>query len=326
VRSGRGGQVPGPSLRRPWPTKGSGGLVDEFHRHVDAIHPGLDWELGKGQVAQHVLVVTSAGNAELRSLAERWRLAGPEPDATFEYASARTADPSALESKLVLDGIELALADIRIGVTVDDDRQVLDLVVFHPRFPDLNESTRATVSYLMLDWLLGEDGVERWVGTINWTTEPPPAAVAPDALPEILAGLRARHPEPSWVILEGEGPGGPRILIVTRRPLKRVEHPLFDLHGTIELPFSQQTPDGLPAAPALDWLRAFEDQLLSAHGEDLLLVAAHETTRGRRTIHLYCDSQGRGPAAVEDFVTTCQWPGAQVNWVLDPGKAIAPYQ
>src|SRR5688572_19683652 len=84
-----------------------GGLVDEFSTHVVAIHPDLEWELSKGQVAEHVLVVTSAGNPELRSLAERWRLAGPEPDATFEYASARAPDPGALDKRLVFDGVDM---------------------------------------------------------------------------------------------------------------------------------------------------------------------------------------------------------------------------
>src|SRR3712207_5558865 len=61
-------------------------LVAELSARVSAIHPELQWEFTAGSDAAHLLVVTSAGDPGLRSLAERWRRASPPPDEIFGYA------------------------------------------------------------------------------------------------------------------------------------------------------------------------------------------------------------------------------------------------
>src|SRR5262245_7083204 len=69
-------------------------LAAELTALVAAIHPGLQWEFTTGSESTHVLVVTSGGDPALRSLAERWRRASPEPDVIFAYAAARPGNPS----------------------------------------------------------------------------------------------------------------------------------------------------------------------------------------------------------------------------------------
>lgn len=217
------------------------------------------------------------------------------------------------------------MAETRFGVQVDDADQVLDLVLHHPKFPLLTETHKAMFGYLVLDWVMGEDGVERWVRLVERFDEAPSGSVPPDALREILSGLKARHPDPTWTILEGTEPDGSRAMVVARRPLKPVEHPLFDLHGELGLHFVERTDEGLPDRPALDRLRAFEDELLSVFGDEVLL-AAHHTAAGTRTFHLYCDRQGSVPPAVDRFVAA-RWPGARNTWSLDPAwEAIAPFR
>lgn len=303
-----------------------GTLPDEIGAHVEAIDSGLEWELGAGQQAKHVLCVTPAGNPALRAVAERWRIAGLAPDATWEYAAARAPDPSAARQILDFEGTRLTLADTRAGISVDDDRQVLDVVVYHPQFASMSHQARGSVAYLVLDWLLGEDGVERWIGTVDTLEDEPSASVPIDAVHEILEGLQARHPEPKWAVLGATGPDGRRVLAVARRPLKRVEYPLFDLHGELALRFDDQTPEGLPAPGALEHLRAFEDKLVAVCGDELLL-AAHQTHAGTRIFHVYCDSQARGRSVVDDLLAGRQWPGARVDWRMDPSwDAIRPFR
>jgi hypothetical protein len=100
------------------------------------------------------------------------------------------------------------LVQTRLGITVDEDRQQVDVAVHHPRFPEMTDGAKATVSFLVLDWLLGEDGVERWVGDVQASDVEPPASLPTDALDEVLVALRQRHPNPSWAILEGEDATG----------------------------------------------------------------------------------------------------------------------
>lgn len=58
-----------------------GALEDEVSAHVAAIHPDLEWGIGNGLHAEHVLCVTSAGVMEHRALPNSgdWRAQLPMP-------------------------------------------------------------------------------------------------------------------------------------------------------------------------------------------------------------------------------------------------------
>src|SRR3954469_8302338 len=138
-------------------------MVDEISGHVHAVHPGLAWELGPGQGAsEHVLVVTAEGDPALRGLARRWRIAAPEPDATWEYSDVRLPAPDVEHVVLRLVEVDLdagsATADVRVEGTA------LDVVVHHPAYPQLPQEARDTATFLLLDAVLGESVVETWIG------------------------------------------------------------------------------------------------------------------------------------------------------------------
>ncbi|MEU4624172.1 hypothetical protein AB0G04_29875 [Actinoplanes sp. NPDC023801] len=114
------------------------GLIEEIAGLVSAIHPDLHWEFAAGTSSRHLLVVSSGGSAELRSLAERWRRAGPPPDETFGYAAARQGRPDALDSaRLSIGGHDLDLADLRFRAEHDDERDWVDVEVWHPAFAQM---------------------------------------------------------------------------------------------------------------------------------------------------------------------------------------------
>ena len=47
------------------------GTVAELGDAVAAVHPDLSWEVAPGDLSAHVLVVTAAGNPDLRAAARR---------------------------------------------------------------------------------------------------------------------------------------------------------------------------------------------------------------------------------------------------------------
>ena len=47
----------------------------------------------------------------------------------------------------------------RLRLSVDEQRQVVDVGFFHPAFRKLPEYTRLQLAFIVLDGLLGEDGV-----------------------------------------------------------------------------------------------------------------------------------------------------------------------
>jgi hypothetical protein len=112
----------------------------------------------------------------------------------------------------------------------------------------LPERTRATPTFLLLDWLLGEDGMERWIGRVEVHLTEPAGTVAAEALPEVVRALGERHPNPTWAVLQGRDNSGQPLLVVARRPLKRIDWPLFDLHGRLTVTGAAASPAEVPEA------------------------------------------------------------------------------
>jgi hypothetical protein len=211
---------------------------------------------------------------------------------------------------------QVELRQARVGVEIDDERQLLDVRVYHPMFASMPEGARGQITFLLLDWLLGEDGVVRWLGGIFPVTGEPEDSIGADALPDVVAGLMSRNDAVTWALLTGERDGAV-VLVTARRPLKWIDYPLFDQHVGVTVGYTDTTPQGLPEPAELDRLRLVEDDLMAALGEHGLFVA-HETSRGTRTWHMYADGE-REDAASRVRAWTASVPGATVTVEPDPG-------
>src|SRR4051794_23493248 len=136
------------------------GTVDRFsegfNARIAAIHPELQWELTPGIGATHALVITSAGNAELRRTAARCVAMAPLRDATWEYHPHRFGDLSLFDHKLGIGGTTLDLSDIRFELAVDEQRRAVDVRCYHPEFARLPDNVRTQITFLALDWSVGE--------------------------------------------------------------------------------------------------------------------------------------------------------------------------
>ena len=264
-------------------------LIDELREHVAAIDPQLDWELAPGTDAEHALVVTSGGNPDLRATAERWRRSAPPADATWEYHAARPPSYGDAAPVLDIDGQRIDLAELSASFAIDDDREEVDVVVHHPRFAEIGEQTAGRVTFLALDWMLGEEGVKRWIGAIDVAPLPPPAAGPLRTIVDAVHELEHSTGEDRWLLLGGEDDEGVPIMVSAARPLKPVEHPLLDTHVSLTLAYEGRE-DGLPTPEELDTLRAFEDDLEGELHDDAFFVA-HASHAGERTFHLYVDGE-----------------------------------
>ena len=270
-------------------------LADEIGRRVHAINADLQWELGPGDTSAHALAVTPGGQAEIRAVAARWLAAAPPADETWSYRSVRAADPSTFESTIELNGHQLELADIRYGLTVNEQNRQIDVVCYHPAFAGLPDDIRGQITFLTLDWALGEDDVEIWIGEITWTVVEPAHSRTPAELRKAVNTVAAG--EDSWVLMRGERKGRP-ILATAASPLRPARWPRFDLHVPIKLPYQRYNEGQLPVDESLAALRGFEDELSAAVSTNGALVA-HETGNRLRTLHFYVDSQTNARAELE---------------------------
>lgn len=301
------------AIARGRPTDISMQLADRIGR----VHPDLEWELGPGLLAEHVLVVTAAGNPARRAVARRWLRAAPPSDQTWEYADLRRPNATAA---IQFDGLpEVEIASTQ--VTVEPDSSAIHVGVHHPAFPQLPVDTQRQVTFLLLDLVLGEEMVETWVGAIDTLTEPPVDAKPIDALLPTVAAFAAEHTlddgSPAWKMLEGIHDG--HLLIATAEyPLRSIRRPHLDTHAAVSIGYPVVRDDGLPEADMLDELRRFEDHLTERLGGSGNLLA-HETSAGTRTLHYYVD--GTTPAGAQLKAAVTGWPHGRVTVTIasDPG-------
>jgi len=272
---------------------------------VGEIHPDLAWELAAGADAEHQLVVTAEGDAELRAVARRWLRSAPAADATWEYADLRqpVAD---------LEGMTLGIADERIGfadvvVAARRDGHRLDVALHHPSFGVLPEGVRNQVAFLALDSTLGEAGTELWIGDVAVLETPPLDGFGLAGLRVAVQDVRATTLDsdghPVWVVLSGESEDGP-VLAVTQVLLSPLLAPQLDQYVSVVVPYTDRTPEGFPGPDSIDELRRLEDHLTERLGGSGRLVA-HQSQAGVRTVHAYVDSTT--PAAEQVRAAVSGW-------------------
>lgn len=285
-----------------------GKLHRDLTDRVRAIHPELAWELTAGRQARHALVVSPEGSPALRPVTERWLRAGPGPDADWEYYPARQPDPVAYTGSVELGGRSFHPGSARFGVETDVERARVHVAVWHPDFPTLDEAVRLQASFLLLDWALGEDDVERWLGEVSVTGADQPYDV--DALRAAVTDLAHRYQHGEWVTVDGLDDRDRPVSVRVRVPFARLDHPLFDLHGRVRMPFE-------PGSVEEAGLDGVQTGLLGRLGDSAILVAV-VTMPGVRTLHLYADSNGVVPDQVATWATQQSIQVTQ-EWRPDPG-------
>lgn len=295
---------------------------DELTRRVQAIHPELTWHFGPGESSEHRLTVSAGGIAAVRPAAERWCRAAPRPDSTWEYRPAQQADPDSLTHRLEIAGHQVELSATRFDVDIDHDARRVHVGVFHPSFAGMPIEARQQVTFLVLDWTLGEDQVERWLGGIDTLTDAPAEARSAQDLVAAVAELETARDPDEWAVAEWTSESGQPGLAMFRTGIRWIDEPTLDLHHEIVVPFEAQD-NGLPEPQALERLRGLEDELIEAIGDRGVLVA-HQTSAGRRTFHVYTDGDDQNVAdALHAALTT---PDATMTSAADPAwHAVRPF-
>jgi len=275
---------------------------------VEAIRPGLDWELGRGRgPSLYLLVVSSGGTATLRAVAERWMLAAPPPDDDVAYAATRPRDPDMDEVTLTVDDFELPLREMVAGTRVDLERGRVDVVVHHPLFPLLDRDGRLRAAFLAVDAALGEDDVERWLGAVEVATDSPLDAIAVSALSAVVDQLR---PEGAgWVVLEGSSPDG-SVRALVRRPFAPVDRPLCDTHVALLL-------SGAADDETMQSVANAAVQALGGDGPHAVLVS-QVVAPAQVSIHLYVDGLTVDPEAARPVLAMWTGGGARLHVERDP--------
>ena len=275
---------------------------------MEGIDKRLAWELGKGQSSQHMLVVTPEGNAEVRPIALAWLQSAPPADATWEFhASRQPGEPKTL----VVAGANIELSEVRVIGIWDDSREVVDVFLWHPAFDTLPDAARQQISLLFLDNLLGEDDVERWIGTI----EIDPSALEGGTPEELAAEVRrgaATATGDAWAIAEGTDSRDNPILLRYNASVKRIDHPLANHHLSVTVD------GGLEHADDQDRRRLVmtaEEQLDTELTGAAFAIAFITRVQGR-TMHFVCEEPDRASAIARQWASL--YPELSPKVVVEP--------
>jgi hypothetical protein len=286
--------------------------IDALSRRVDALDPALEWEFAAGATSRHALIVSTVGDPKLRRLVAAWLAAAPPSDATWEYHGARQPNPNFATARLGFDGHDVELAGLRYAATVDGDHGQVDVEVYHPVFAAMDHGQRLRIAFMSMDWLLGEEAVESWIGALEVSTQATGHPLPPAGLVEVVDELSARYSGPVWSLLNGERDGLPTLATV-QRPLRGIRWPRFDTHVAVTLRYSDQG-HGFPGDEDLVRIRAAEDYLTEVIGSTGALLA-HETGFSQRVLHYYVDPStdaaarlGSGSRTFQGTVTTAYDP------------------
>lgn len=297
--------------------------TDRLTELVGAIHPDLTWHFGPGADAEHRLTVTASGDPDVRPHASRWHRAAPDADERWEFAPSTTADPRALSNELQIGEARLELSRLRFGLEVSEAEQRVHVEVFHPEFRKLPEGIRTQVAFLVVDWALGEDELERWVGLLDPVVDEALDAVGAEELRAAVAALSAERDPDRWMVLQGEDDRGRPMVVSARSGLRWIDEPTRDLHHVITVPFHAGE-NGLPESPdATVRLERFEDELVAAL-EPAALLMARQTVGGRRLFHLYTD--GEDSNAADRVARFAAEQGVGHEAASDPGwRHVRPF-
>ncbi len=167
-------------------------LQPEVSAKVDELLGGMAWVFGPGVDGGHSFTITPEGNPYQRFVARYWLDQAPVLQGWTFYA-ARQPSEGGLCSRLDVGGMEFGAAEIWMTPWVDEQKEKVDLTVWHPSFDKIPENLRWTVTFIYLDEALGEDGVVNWIGEIKMGDDKLAGAIPLSELPEFVREIEAKH-------------------------------------------------------------------------------------------------------------------------------------
>jgi hypothetical protein len=213
------------------------------------------------------------------------------------------------------------LAATRFHVEEVPDELRIHVGVFHPEFANAPDALRMQIAFLVLDWLVGEDDVERWIGHVEPVVDDAASHLEASGLSEAIGRIASLRDPDGWATLTGEGPDG-AVMAVFRHGVRWIDHPLLDLHHEVVTAFQPEA-NGFPDEATLEHLLTLEDDLNSTLGSSTLLVG-HVTSAGTRVFHVYSDSEDQN--AADGIARWCTDHDLPVSTSLDPAwRDVRPF-
>jgi hypothetical protein len=206
------------------------------------------------------------------------------------------------------------VAALRFGTTVDENLGRVDVSAWHPLFRDLDDATQRHLTYLALDNVLGEDGVERWCGAVKVSGTPPDdPGVDANGLRELIERLAASATRERYALAQDTTPDGAVRFAMWNRSLKQIDHldKAFRLRLVVHL--RTPSPNGMPTDDESRDLQSLEDSCIAALPD--AVYAGRVTSKGKRTLNWYVADSTLARSSARELVSQGAW---RVDVKVDP--------
>lgn len=155
-----------PELQALFAGEATWDLAGWMQEHLQDIDPALCWEYGPARTGDgHLLVITPESRHDLRPLVRTLLAQAPDLPG-WEFVSARPPQPFAVAETLVQAKTGGSLDEVEVSATIGKYRQI-DLTFYSPHVRVRNEGGAMETAFTAAENLLGEDTVERWIGSIR---------------------------------------------------------------------------------------------------------------------------------------------------------------
>lgn len=268
--------------------------VDDISRQVHRLDRRLAWELAPGTTARHALIVTPEGNPETRPRAIEWLANAPPADDVWEYHAARQPRPL---GTLAIAGTTVDLTAFHAIAGWDATHERLDVRLWHPAFADAPVPARQQIAFLFLDSLLGEEDVERWIGSID-ILEAETGGRTPAELRDEVVRRAAVATHDVWVAGERRDRHGVLAVVWVNAAIKQVDLPLALHHLCVSI---DRGLEELTDSPELEDLDAGEARLVGLLAPVRTAFLGRVTDRRQRRLHFVCEDPSRSKEIAEDW-------------------------
>jgi hypothetical protein len=345
-------------------TPASAEVSERVSALVKAIHPDLDWEVGRAPQPQgglddldlspdvdpaklleqlaalddpskitgapsYALTLRPGTSEEARIQSERWSRSAPQ-DAEWRFLPVRPADHEQLSSTVRWDDHELDLSHVSVSMRVNQGTGKIEVGVYHPDNMFLSGETRQAVAEHVTLLALGEDQFVRWVGKVSPLDERPLDPLPPTSMPSVAKQMGdLLGGTDGWVTLHGRLPLQGPIEVLLRHPVTRRDFPALALFVQVLVPYSEMDADKLPQESSVAALADLEARLSGILGENGALFM-QQTVAGQRMYIYYLDPDSGVLPEFENELM--DWPEGkvQLRTQMDPkwqqfGLARRPY-
>jgi|SRR5579862_1172577 len=141
-------------------------LSRQINIQIDLLSPQLAWEIGPGLVEPYMFVFPTAGDSERKAAVGRIMEKAPRIE-RWEFHASRPARPFQPEVQLPDRDLSFRTSDWHFTLKPSSTSDRFELNIFDDELASFDEKTALTAVFILLDAVLGEDMVERWIGNIK---------------------------------------------------------------------------------------------------------------------------------------------------------------